>query len=101
MYQTDKCGISWIRLKARSKQCSNNLGLQAFKCSDGCIDDALKRYGRERVKLHGEVNYITPEQEAAFMGPWLEDFHKILDEKNISSDCDKDHFDHHYRHNQN
>ena len=31
MYQTDKCGISWIRLRARSKQWANNIGLQAFK----------------------------------------------------------------------
>ena len=87
MYQTDKCGISWIRLKARSKQWAKNLGLQAFKCSDGWIDDALKQYGRERVKLHGEGNDIAPEKEAALMGPWLEDFHKLLDDKNIISDC--------------
>ena len=47
----------------------------------------MKQYGGERVKLHGEVNYITPEQEAALMSPWLEDFHNLLDDKNISSDC--------------
>ena len=81
MYQTDKCFISSIRLKSRIKQWAKNLGLQAFKWSDGWIDDAMKQYGRERVKLHGEVNYITPEQEAALMSPWLEDFHNLLDEK--------------------
>ena len=31
MYQTDKCGISWIRLKTRSNQLANNHGLQSFK----------------------------------------------------------------------
>ena len=87
MCQADKCGISWIRLKARSKQWAKNLGLKGFKCSDGWIDDDLKRYDRETVKLYGEGNYITPEQEATLMGPWLEDFHKLLDNKNISSDC--------------
>ena len=87
MCQTDKCGISWIRLKSRSKQWQNNLGLQACKCYDGWIDDALKRYGRERVKFHGELNDIKPEKEAVFMGQFLENFHKLLEEKNISSDC--------------
>ena len=74
-------------MKASSKHRENNLGLQAFKCSDICIDDALKQYGRERLKIHGEGNDITPEQEAALMGMWLEDFHKLLDDKYISSDC--------------
>ena len=69
IYQTDKCGISWIRLKARSKHRENNLGLQAFKFSDGCIDDALKLNNRKRVKLHGEGNDLTLEKEAALMVP--------------------------------
>ena len=38
MYQTGRCGISWIRLKSRIKHWANNLGLQAFKCSVGWID---------------------------------------------------------------
>ena len=87
MYQTDKCGISWIRFESRRKHWANNIGLQAFKCSYGCTGDALKLYGRERVKRHGEGNDITPEQQAALVGLWLEDFHKLLDDKNISSDC--------------
>ena len=74
-------------MKSRSKQWANNIGLQALKCYDGWIDDSLKRYGRERVKLNSEGNYITPEEEAPLMGPWLKDFHKILDDKHISSDC--------------
>ena len=62
MYRTDKCGISWIRLKTRSKQWAKNNLLQDFKCSDGWINDSLKLHDRERVKLHGEGNDITPEQ---------------------------------------
>ena len=81
MYQTDECGISWIRFKYRSKQWANNIWFQAFKCSNGWIDNALKLYVRERVKNQGEGNDITPEQDAALVAPWLEDFHKLLENK--------------------
>ena len=43
----------------------------------------MKRHGLVGVRLHGEANEKTPEEEAALMDPWLKEFHKYLDENNI------------------
>ena len=62
-YTRDKCGLSWLRLKTKCLTWAKNLGIDEFKCSNGWINDTLKRHGRQRVKLHGEGNDVTLNDE--------------------------------------
>ena len=87
-YARDKCGISWNRLKVKCRQWAHNLGIEEdqFCASDGWINNCLKRNNRDKVKLHGEGDELTPEEEEEIMGPWLTKFHVFLIEKNIVPD---------------
>ena len=44
------------------------------------MSSVIKRKNLVSVKLHGEANEKTPEEEDALMGPWLVEFHKTLED---------------------
>ena len=89
-YEKDKCGLSWLGLRGKCLEWKNlepSLRDEPFNCSAGWMSSMLKRNGLTKVKLHGEANSMTPQEEALIMVPWLEEFHDFLDCKNISPEC--------------
>ena len=57
-----------------------SLAKYEFKCSPDWMSSVIKRKNLVSVKLHGEANEKTPEEEDALMGPWLVEFHKTLED---------------------
>ena len=58
-----------------------------FECLPGWMSIILKRNNLVGMKLHKEANENTPEEEAALVGPWIVEFHKLLEYEGIDQEC--------------
>ena len=85
-YKRDKCGISWILIHEKCLGWATELGFHEFKVSAGWIQNTLKYHNLKRIKLHGEAADMCEEEKQAVMQPWREEFHKLIEDKNVSRD---------------
>ena len=61
-YQTDKCGISWKRMRIKCVCRVNQLVFDKFNFSYRCICDGLKHNVWIQVIIHGGCNYLIQYQ---------------------------------------
>mmetsp|Transcript_19299 Transcript_19299/g.25672 ORF Transcript_19299/g.25672 Transcript_19299/m.25672 type:complete len:219 (+) Transcript_19299:50-706(+) len=62
----DKCGVSWLGLKRKClhwQSLDPLLRDEKFECSPGWISAVLQRNDMSKVKLHGEGDSMTKEEE--------------------------------------
>jgi hypothetical protein len=87
LYQTDKCGLSWLILQKKLLNWAKLEENDDFQASPSFISRVLQTHNLIGVSLHGEANNMDDEMREGIMLEWQGKFWAKLRDRNIQPEC--------------
>jgi hypothetical protein len=90
LYQTDKCGLSWLILQKKLlhwAKLEEDEVYSDFQASPSFISRVLRTHNLIGVSLHGEANDMDDETREGIMLEWWGKFWAKLRDRNIRPEC--------------